>query len=241
MTCEGRFSLMKNLFGLLVAVAVCSSITLSAQVLYTTQQDFAPATTASGAAITVGPPGAAGDTDLSTINGLANTSSPGGAGTAGAIFMQVNTLGFDQANLGDEAANAGFLAALKGNTKLTLDYTLPQDLTTGANGYFQIWGVFNWTAGYQSFNNNSFFNGANLLAGQHTVTFDYTSLQPGLPTSQPSYFQLFLVMNCGGSLSPATVPIYIDNIRVSGPVPEPTSLALMGIPAVIFLIRRHRS
>ena len=155
--------------------------------------------------------------------------------------MQANTLGYDQANLGDEAANAGFLAALKGNTKLTLDYTLPQDLVPGANGYFEIWGVFNWSGGYQQFNNNPFFTGANLLAGQHTVTYDYSALQPGLPTSQPSYFQLFLVLNCGGSLSPgANVPIYIDNIRVSGPVPEPSSLALMGLPAVMFLIRRRR-
>ena len=235
---------MKNLtFGALGLVAVCSSITLSAQVLYTTQQDFAAATTASGANITVGPPGATGDTDLSTINGLANTSSPGGAGTAGALFLQANVLNYDQANLGDEAANAGFLAALKGNTKLTLDYTLPQDLNTGASGYFQIWGVFNWSGGYQQFNNNPFFAGANLLAGQHTVTFDYSSLQPGLPTSQPGYFQLFVVLNCGGSLSPsANVPIYIDNIRVSGPVPEPTSLTLLGLslPAALVLVHRRR-
>jgi hypothetical protein len=157
--------------------------------------------------------------------------------------MQVNTLGYDQANLGDEAANAPFLAALKNNTQLTLDYTLPQDLTTGASGYFQISGVFNWSGGYQSFNNNGFFSGANLLAGTHTVTFDYSALQAGLPTSQPSYFQLFLVMNCGGSLTPgANVPIYIDDIRVSS-VPEPGSLALIfaGASVFVFAARRRRS
>jgi hypothetical protein len=238
---------MKNLrTGLWLLAVVCSCAVGSAQaaqVLYTTQQDFSAATSASGAVITVGPPGAFGDTDFSAINGLGNVSSPGGVGTPGAIFMQVNSLGYDQANLGDEAANPGFLAALKNNTQLTLDYTLPQDLTTGSSGYFQIWGVFNWSGGYQQFNNNPFFNAASLLAGTHTVTFDYSALQAGLPTTQPSYFQLFLVMNCGGSLSPgANIPIYVDNIRVSS-VPEPSSLALifMGASACVFAVRRRRS
>jgi hypothetical protein len=212
----------------------------SADVLYTTQQDFASATTASGTAITVGPPGTTGDSDGSTINGLGNTTNPGGAGTAGALFVQQNVLGYEQVNLGDEAANANFLAALKNNNQLSMTYTLPQTLTTGANGYFQLSWVFNWSGGYQGFNNNGFFNGANLTAGTHTVTFDYSSLQAGLPTTQPSYFQLFLIANSGGSLSPAApVPFYVDDIAV---VPEPASLTLLalGIPALVVVARRAR-
>jgi PEP-CTERM motif len=226
---------------MLAAAAVCLGCAVaSAQVLYTTQQDFAPATSASSTDVTVGPPGVTGDTDGSTINGLGNATHPGGVGTAGALFLQANVLGYEQVNLGDEAANAPFLAALKNNTKLSLDYTLPQTLTTGTNGYFQISWVFNWTGGYQGFNNNAFFNGANLAAGAHTVTFDYSALQAGLPTTQPSYFQLFLILNSGGSLTPgADVQVYVDNIAV---VPEPASLTLLGlgIPALIFVARRTR-
>jgi hypothetical protein len=232
---------MKNpRIGILALGLVCSAA--SAQVLFTTQQDFAAATTASGANITVGPPGVTGDTDGSTINGLANLASPGGAGTAGALFLQENTLGYQQANLGDQASNAGFLAALKSHNQLSLDYTLPTDIVRGSGGYFEIWGVFNWSGGYQQFNNVPFFStSANLLAGSHTVTLDYSALQAGLPTSQPGYFQMFLVINSGGTLTPpSNIQVYVDNIRA---VPEPSSamLAGLGISAVCVAARRRRS
>jgi len=140
---------------MLTLIAACS--VGSAQVLYTTQQDFSSAASASGANITVGPPGVVGDTDFSAINGLANNSNPGGLGTPGALFLQENVLGYQQANLGDEAGNAAFLGALKNHTQLSLDYTLPQDIVKGSGGYFEIWGVFNWSGGYQQFNNVPFF------------------------------------------------------------------------------------
>ena len=233
---------MKNIrIGILALGLVCS--VASAQVvLYTTQQDFAAATSANGTDITVGPPGVTGDTDGSTINGLANLVNPGGAGTAGALFLQQNVLGYKQANLGDEAANAAFLAALKGHTQLSFDYTLPQDIVRGNGGYFEIWGVFNWSGGYQTFNNNAFFgSSANLLTGTHSVTLDYSALQGGLPTTQPGYFQLFLVLNSGGTLTPpANIQVYVDNIRA---VPEPSSamLAGLGISALCVAARRRRS
>jgi hypothetical protein len=210
---------------------------LRAQVLYTTQQDFSAAGPAD-TGIVVGPPGAAGDSDGSTTNGL---SSPAGAGTAGALYVRQDVLGYKQANLGDEAGNAAFLSALKSNNKLALDYTLAQDLVTGANGYFQLLGVFNFTGNYLGFNNNAYFNGANLLAGKHTVVYDYSAHQAALPTAPSgalTYFQLFLVANSGGSLNPATnIVLYVDNIRL---VPEPGSLMLAGLSAPVLLLGLRR-
>jgi hypothetical protein len=210
-------------------------------VLYTTQQDFTPAV-AVDTGIVVGPPGVAGDSDGSTTNGIGNTTNPGGAGTAGALFLRQDQLGYKQLNLGDEATNAAFLSALKNNTKLALDYTLAQDLATAPNGYFQLLGVFNFTGNYLGFNNNAYFGGTNLLAGTHTVVYDYSAHQAALPAGPSgalTYFQLFLVLNSGGSLNPATnIQLYVDNIRL---VPEPGSLMLTGLtaPALLLGLRRR--
>src|SRR6516162_4426470 len=87
---------------LAVAVIWLGCAVASANVLYTTQEDFASAISASSTNVTVGPPGTLGDSDSSTVNGLGNTSNPGGAGTAGALFVQQNILGYEQVNLGDE-------------------------------------------------------------------------------------------------------------------------------------------
>jgi hypothetical protein len=228
--------------GIFLAVMGAGVLTSQGQVLYTTQDDFGAATSASGANITVGPPSASHDSDGSAVNGLGNGSTPGGAGTPGSLFLQENVLGYQQANLGNNAANPGFLAALKGNTGLSLDYFLPQDIVRGSGGYFEIWAVFNWSGGYQQINNIPFFSDSNnLLAGQHTVTFDYSALQAGLPTSQPGYFQMFLVLNSGGTLTPPNnIQVYVDNIRAIQ-VPEPTTFALLGLGAAAFLALRRRA
>jgi hypothetical protein len=217
-----------------VGVLSAASLTASAQVLFTTQNDFAGW---NGGGV-VGPV-ATPDADGSTINGLGNTTAPGGTGTAGSLSVFNATTGWNTPQSQDEQNNAGFLAALKANTLLTLTYTLTSDIQTGANGYWQLIPVFNWTGGYNQVHNDSFFAGANLTAGTHTVTYDYSSYQAGLPTSAPGYFQLVVVANSGGSLTGGYQQWYLDNIQVST-VPEPTSFALAGLGAAALLIFRRR-
>lgn len=228
---------LTRLGGLVSAVLCLACPVASAAVLYTTQEDFAAASTASGAAITVGPPGATGDSDGSAVNGLANAIP--GVGTPGALFLQQNTNGYQQANLGNQNGNAALIAAVKANNKLVLDYTLPNDV--GPLGYFEIQAVWNSQGGgYLGFNNNPHFTAANLTAGTHTVTLDYSAQQAGLPAdpvSAGNWYELFIVLNSGGVNVPQAV--YVDNIRV---VPEPASLGLAGlaIPALGVLVRKRK-
>ena len=219
-----------------VGVLSAASLTASAQVLFTTQNDFAGW---NGGGV-VGPV-ATPDADGSTINGLGNTTAPGGTGTAGSLSVFNASTGFNQPQSQGEQSNAGFLAALKANTLLTLTYTLTSDIQTGASGYWQLVPVFNWSGGFQQIANNSFFTVAsgNLTAGTHTVTYDYSSYQAGLPTSAPGYFQLEVVANSGGSVTGGYQQWYLDDIQVSS-VPEPTSFALAGLGAAALLIFRRR-
>jgi hypothetical protein len=220
------------------AILVWGLGSASAQVLFTTQDDFAPSKTQQGTNITVGPPGVVGDSDGSTTNGLGNTTNAGGTGTAGALPLVQNVTGYNQTQIGpDEAGNQPFLNAMAAHNTLTLDYYLPQAITLGATGsnYFQLVPVFNWSGGYQQLFNNGAFNAAGLTAGEHTVTYDYSSFVASLQsvlTTKPSYFQLFLVANTGGVQGDGTTPetgtVIVDNFRVSG-VPEPASLALLSL------------
>jgi PEP-CTERM motif len=221
-----------------VGVLSAASLTASAQVLFTTQNDFTPWTGSGSVAA-----GAAGDADLSTINGLGDLGAPGGTGTAGALGISGQSIGWNPAQSQSEQNNAAFIAALWNNNELSLTYTLTESMTTAPNGYWQLVPVFNNNQGYTGLNNANFFSVANgtLLAGTYTVTYSYTPSSLILPTAagQDSYFQLLVVANSGGSLVGGNQQYYIDNIQVST-VPEPASFALAGLGAAALLIFRRR-
>ena len=72
-----------------------------------------------------------------------------------------------------------------------------------------------------------------------TVTVDYSSILP-LISANPGYIELIFTTNNGGG-----APDYLDfnNVVLSGgPVPEPSTLALIGLGAAgLFWLRRKNS
>jgi hypothetical protein len=224
---------MKNSLAL-AAVVLFTGVSVQAQVLFTTQDDFSSWTFAGGASV-----GTAGDTDFSTVNGLGNTTTPGGAGTAGALTVTgIPASGWSPVSSQNQNGNAAFVSTLANSATLSLTYTLASDITTGSGGYWQIVPVMNSSAGYAQIHNDSFFSVANgtLSAGTHTVTYNVT----GAPSGSLSYYQLLLVMNTGGTgLAGGYNQVSIDNIVVT-PIPEPASIALcaMGLVSGLVLIRR---
>jgi hypothetical protein len=218
-----------------VGVLSAASLTASAQVLFTTQNDFSSWTFTAGTASV----GTIGDTDFSTVNGLGNTVAPGGTGTAGALTVNgIPVSGWNPIQSQNEQGNAAFIAALDSASTLSITYTLASSITTGSGGYWQIVPVFNSSAGYAQLHNDAFFSVANgtLSAGTYTVTYNIT----GAPSGTLSYFQLLLVMNTGGTgLAGGYGEVSIDNITLN-PVPEPSTLALAGLGAAALLIFRRR-
>jgi hypothetical protein len=233
---RGQFSLRN---GLLIAVAglglaVFSSTQAHGQVLFDTQEDFANwGDNNSGTDFTINP-AATPDSDGSTINGLGNTVSPGGAGTAGSgqvtWMPAAGTYAYFYGP--GEQGNAGFLSAIDpgsgGGNLVAYSGTISVDSTTpppGSGNYFELGLVLNYSGNF-----GQFFGTASAspnAAGFYTYTIPYTiSAVTGL-----SYFQPGLIYNSNYT----GTPFNIDNIRV---VPEPASLGLFALGALGFIRRR---
>src|SRR5438045_2135246 len=131
------------LAGAILGTAALIGLTASAQVLFTTQNDFTgwSAVDAGISATT----GVTGDSDFSAINGAGNATAAGGAGAPGALQISQTAGGYKQTASYQENQNAGFISAVANNHTISLDYTLSNDVLKTGNEYYQLWLVFNFT------------------------------------------------------------------------------------------------
>jgi hypothetical protein len=72
-----------------------------------------------------------------------------------------------------------------------------------------------------------------------TISFNYSSILPSIIAGGESYLQLRLTPNNGGG---APNYWYLNNVVLTTPAPEPASMALLGIGALVgtFALRRNR-
>jgi len=159
------------------------------------------------------------------------------------------------------------IAAFNVNTMLSFTFSLaPSAATAGYNqiynlvlnapgyGYHNVgdggnaaatWGSANFSATGSTGNNQNgepnfyLYSGYPLMS--ETVTFNYSSILPAIIAGGESYLQLTFQGNTGGG-SPAIQDF--NNVVLTGaPVPEPTSMALLGgsLMALVVIRRRQKA
>ena len=140
-----------------------------------------------------------------------------------------------QAMLAASANEAGYV--------LSYDWYVDTSLTPGANGNFLQLGTYvNTGSGYyaQDFpgaGKDVELNGTQLASGQvfsGTVSETFAAKGFDIPPGE-TFFRFGLVENGDG-----TPTVYFDNITIAPIVPEPTTLALLGLGVPALALRRRR-
>lgn len=182
-------------------------------------------------------PGVNGATDFADVP---STAVAGLAGSATALRLDINGAGLSYAGAIDfdtqQLLNAGLDVT---NAVLTFDYVLNnQSLATNQFGEYSNLTLIANTDGTDGNNynqGNSFEFGGIAVGTSGTASIDFTGLVPLLnPAINPNYTSLRLSSNTSGGVLDVTV----DNFAITV-VPEPASLALLGLGGLAML-RRNR-
>jgi len=182
-----------------------------------------------------------------------------GAGVSGyAQSLQINQGGFGSTLALNLASIPADLNAFNNNHLLSFTFGVPASAST--TGYSQIYTMTLNAPGYgynnipwtsttsinlDGSNNNqsgqpNYYWGPAGSERSQTVTFDYSSILPAIQTGGESYLQLIFTFNNGGG---APTQMFMNNVVLSGgPVPEPASMTLIGLGALVgtFLVRRQK-
>ncbi len=230
-----------NAFTLLTAVLGVGTAA-QAQTLYSTANDFAQF--ASGAAVT----SSTYYSVASTVNGIGNTSNPGGTGTIGSLQLS-SAGGYNQ-----YLSGAGFGADTAVLSAMDPGSVAPYSAASGygpgtATAYSGIlsfdvntanltdWSSFGISINYNTFwpATTTYFTGADGNTWENCV-IDYSiAAQPG----SLNYFDVGISENAASDTAGET--LNIDNIQISA-VPEPaptTALAAVGAAFLAFVAPRR--
>lgn len=171
--------------------------------LFTTQDDWNQwASASAGIGLAAG---AAGDTDLTSINGLGNATAPQQAGTAGGTTVTISSGQTYGSFLSPgEQANAAFLSTLSSAPTLQMDFTYP----TGGGTYFDPQLLLNYSGHYVAIDATNVANPGTYW----TATYQVPAGLPSAPSPSLTYFQLGFIANTN-----QTGSFIVDNVIAQAP------------------------
>lgn len=193
------------------------------------------------------------DFEDNTPQGWANAGFSGTplatvANVGGSFRLYLPLGGFQVGNIGSGDTGSAFFQAMDGASANPANYTLSYDWyvdTAGFSGatFLQIGSFVNTGSGYyaQHFPDTGKeveLDGVQLASGQvfqGSVSINFADVGFNMPTGQ-TFLRLGLIQNGDGT----GVGVYFDNISVTL-IPEPTSLALIGLGLGGLLLMRRRN